>query len=145
MRRIATAFAFLLLIAGAGPAPAQANPLDGVAAGDLASIREVIEGQLDAFRVDDGDRAFSFASPSIRAMFQTSDRFMQMVRVGYPPVYRPRQVEFGQLVEFQGQPTQLVTLIGPDGRVVAAYYMMERQPDGFWRINGCLLQEAPAV
>jgi hypothetical protein len=145
MRPIAILFALVLLLSGWSPTPAQAGPLDDVSERDVLSIEQVIRGQLDAFQLDDGVRAFSLASPSIQAIFQSPDRFMQMVRAGYQPVYRPRQVEFGRLIEFQGQPTQLVTLVGPDGRVVAAYYLMERQPDGFWRIDGCILREAPAV
>ena len=145
MRPIGIVLAFVLVLTSWSVQAVRAGPLDDVTQGDAASIEQVIRSQLDAFQVDDGDLAFSFASPSIRAIFGTPDRFMQMVRTGYRPVYRPREVEFGRLIEFQGQPTQLVTLVGPDGRVVAAYYLMERQPDGIWRIDGCVLREAPAV
>ena len=34
-------------------------------------------------------------------------------------------------------------LVGPDFEVVTAYYVMQRQADGTWRINGCVLQAAP--
>lgn len=124
---------------------ATAGTLDEVTAQDRAAIRTVVESQLQAFRVDDGVRAFSYASPGIQAMFQTPARFMRMVRTGYQPVYRPQSVQFGRVIEYQGQPTQLVTLIAPDGDVVAAYYLMERQSDGVWRIDGCVLREAPAI
>ena len=43
---------------------------------------------------DDAKRAFSYAAPSIRAMFGTPERFLAMVRAGYPVVYRPPAVTF---------------------------------------------------
>lgn len=145
MRPIAMVLPLLLLVTVGSLRTAVADALDDVSGSDVTSIQAVISDQLEAFQADDGVRAFSFASPSIRAIFGTPDRFMQMVRTGYRPVYRPREVEFGRVIDLQGKPTQVVTLVGPDGRVVAAYYQMERQPDGIWRIDGCVLREAPAV
>ena len=31
---------------------------------------------------------------------------------------------------------------GPDGRPRIALYIMERQPDGSWKIDGCILTES---
>jgi hypothetical protein len=107
---------------------------------DRSAIRDVIEKQIDAFRADDAERAFGFASPTIRGMFGTAEIFMDMVRQGYPPVYRPRSVEFGALADLDGQPAQKVHIVGPDGRPVTAIYVMTRLPDGTWRIDGCYLQ-----
>ena len=46
------------------------------------AIEGVIQSQLDAFRQDDFATAFTFASPTIRGMFGTADRFGMMVRNG---------------------------------------------------------------
>lgn len=140
MRAIASvAVALVLAFASLWPAARAEAP-----AGDQAEmIRSVIEQQLEAFQVDDGDRAFAFASPNIKRMFQTPERFMAMVRQGYQPVYRPQEVRFLDVIDVQGTPTQRVLLIGPDGKVVVAYYGMEQQPDGGWKISGCVLQEGP--
>ncbi len=43
---------------------------------------------------DDAKRAFSYAAPSIRAMFGTPERFLAMVRAGYPVVYRAAGATF---------------------------------------------------
>jgi hypothetical protein len=67
---------------------------------------------------------------------------MAMVKGGYLPVYRPSQVEFGDIVDLEGQLTQRVRVVGPDGKPVMALYFMQRQPDGSWLINGCMLTEA---
>ena len=82
--RPATAFSLLavlgLLLGLAAPTLAQ-----DLSAADRSAIREAIQGQVDAFRRDDGEGAFGFASPSIRGMFGTSEIFMDMVRQGYQP------------------------------------------------------------
>jgi hypothetical protein len=134
-----------MLLAGLLVRPAAADALAGVGDADRGQIAAVIRQQLDAFRHDDGDTAFGFASPAIQGIFQTPGRFLDMVRTGYPPVYRPRAVEFRDLVDYRGQPTQRVLLVGPDGRPMVAYYMMQRQPDGGWKINGCVLMGADEV
>ncbi len=63
------------------------------------------------------------------------------MRTAYPAVYRPREVEFRDLLEIGGAPTQQVLVVGPDNVAYLAYYIMQRQPDGGWRINGCILQK----
>jgi hypothetical protein len=113
--------------------------------GDGAAFQAVIQSQLDAFRRDDGMAAFAHASPMIKGMFRTPDNFMAMVMQGYPQVYRPRSVDFGAVIVYRGQPTQLVYLTGPDGDAVIAYYQMQQQPDGTWQINGVFLEPASNV
>ena len=49
-------------------------------------------------------------------------------------------IDFEEIVELNGQPTQKVQVIGPDGRPVTAFYPMRQMPDGSWRIDGCYLQ-----
>lgn len=118
--------------------PAQSESLTLTDA-DRSSIRDVIEGQLAAFQRDDGAQAFSYASPTVRRQFVTPERFMHMVRTGYAPVYRPREVEFRDLVVAGDVPAQKVLLVGPDGVPVMAIYPMQRQADGSWKIDGCFL------
>ena len=124
----------------AGPVLATSTtPLDE---GDAASIRQVIEAQLQAFRADDSGEAFAYASPAIQSIFKNADTFMSMVRAGYKPVYRPREVEFRDLVPLEGRWTQRVLVVGPDGVPTVAQYVMEKQPDGSWRIDGCVLERS---
>jgi hypothetical protein len=102
--------------------PVRADEGATLGAADRAAIRAVVEEQLAAFQRDDERAAFRLASPTIQQQFQSSGNFMRMVRSGYKAVYRPRDV-----------------LIGPDGAPALAHYVMQRQPDGSWRINGCFL------
>jgi len=129
--------AFFLLFLATCTVNAQDSALSD---GDRAAIRDVIGKQVEAFRRDDGDAAFGLASPDIQHMFGTSETFMDMVRRAYQPVYRPRAFDFGNIVYLNGQPTQKVRVVGPDGRRVNAFYAMTRLPDGTWRIDGCFLQ-----
>jgi len=140
MTRAHRVLAGLLLAAtlvGLAPAPAAAEP---VSASDTQAVRAVVEAQLAAFAADDGQRAFSYASPSIRATFGSPERFMAMVRGSYPVVYRPSAVVFLHPVRVQGQLVQGVHLTDAEGALWLAVYSLERQPDSSWRISGCTVQ-----
>lgn len=122
----------LLLAAPAADTLAQAVQRPSPAA--QQAILGTIRAQLEAFQRDDGARAFSYATPSLRDLFQTPENFMAMVRGGYQPVYRPQSVEFLDARIVEGRTGQAVRFVGPDGRTVIAIYTMEQQPDGSWRI-----------
>jgi hypothetical protein len=125
----------------AGPALAQSagDAPSALGAPDREAIRGVIEAQLNAFQHDDGARAFGYATPAIQRKFGDAATFMQMVKSGYPAVYRPRSVAFDRLVDTEFGPDQILQVIGPDGAAYTAHYMMQKQPDGSWMINGCYL------
>lgn len=111
-------------------------------AGDAEDIRAVISAQIEAFRTDDAVAAFSYASPGIRSMFGSEDRFMKMVKSGYPSVYRASNVVFGELEPYRGGFRQEVHLTGPSGKSWVASYTLERQPDGSMKITGCVLRQS---
>ena len=128
----------LALLASHG-GPARAEDAAAVSPGDRAAITGVISRQIEAFRSDDAATAFGQASPTIQAMFGTPANFMAMVKRGYAPLYRPRQVEMRDLISRDGQVIQRVEVVGPDGVRELAQYAMERGPDGGWHISGCQL------
>lgn len=107
---------------------------------DQTAIQSLIQQQLEAFQRDDAEGAFQFASPAIQAQFGTAETFLQMVRQGYAPVYRPRGVLFGELLSLEGMPAQTVMLMSAHQELVEATYLMQQQSDGSWRIHGCLLK-----
>ena len=107
---------------------------------DKAQFRHIISDQMAAFRAGDAAAAFGFASPALQAKFGSAAMFMEMVRDGYQPVYRPKAVDFGTVVDRPQGPEQQVFVTAPDGGRYLAHYMMERQPDGSWRISGCYLE-----
>jgi hypothetical protein len=98
---------------------------------------------MQAFARDDAAAAYQFAAPGIREMFPDPDAFLAMVRRGYAPVYRHRSADFGAAQVNGDSVTQIVTLIDESGVVWTALYKLTRQPDGQWRIAGCVLAKAP--
>jgi hypothetical protein len=132
-------FAILLVLprlASADGAPSALPPPDRQA------IHQVIQSQLDAFQRDDAAAAYAFATPMIQRKFGDAGNFMQMVKQGYTPVYRPKSVAFEKLIDTESGPDQILHLIGPDGLAYTAHYLMQKQPDGTWMINGCFLTRA---
>lgn len=106
---------------------------------DESAIAAVIQQQLEAFQADDAELAFSFASPNVQDKFQTAEQFMTMVKAEYETVYRPQSVNFEEIGWIRGKPIQAVTILGPSGEWMTAYYQMEQQTDQTWRIAGCVL------
>ncbi len=107
-------------------------------------VQRVISDQLAAFLADDFDEAFTHASPNIKRLFGTSERFGQMVRNGYPMVHRPDQVTMLDQRQIDGQVMQRVMIRDAAGRVhMLAYQMIET--DQGWQINGVQLLRAPEV
>jgi hypothetical protein len=105
---------------------------------DWAAIKRVISQQLNALRAGDGERAFSYASPGIRAQFGDAQRFLTMVRNSYSPLLDARYTEFLEGAVIEGVIVQPVRLIAPDNTVLVALYTIEKH-QGAWRINGCQL------
>jgi hypothetical protein len=121
------------------------QPATDIGAAERAAIRQVVSDQMAAFQRDDAEAAFAFAAPNIQDMFGTPERFIAMVRQSYAPVYRPSEVKFDALVRVDGRVTQPVHVVGPDGVPQLALYFMELQPDGRWRITGCVLTVEPGA
>ncbi len=105
-------------------------------------VRATIEAQIDAFRRDDADVAYSYAAPSIKSMFPDPNAFLEMVKRGYRPVYRPQSYTFGRFAERDGTYFQQVALVGPDGLAYVALYTLERAGEGLV-ITGCVLRRVP--
>ncbi|MCL3880960.1 DUF4864 domain-containing protein [Marivita sp. GX14005] len=107
-------------------------------------IEGVIRSQIDAFLEDDFARAFTFAAPNIQRLFGTSETFGDMVRRGYPMVWRPQTLRFGALREKVGVLHQMVVIESADGAIHYLDYRMERI-DGAWRIAGVQILELPEL
>ena len=134
--------AFLFCLAFIAPAAAQ----PAITPDDLFEIRAVINRQIDAFRRDDAQGAFALVSPAVQQSFGTPERFLDVVRAAYRPVYRPAAIQFLEPVMFGTDAVQPLQLTDRAGAVWLAYYAMQRQKDGSWRASGChLVQPAKTV
>ena len=126
-------FVFLL-------APAKAeNP-------DRSAFQAVISGQLEAFKKDDGQTAYSFAAPIVKGIFPDAEIFMTMVKRGYEPIYKNTKYVFSDLTtDTLGRPAQHVIITATNGKRYEAVYAMQKQPDGSWKIAGVQMLEIPSV
>lgn len=106
-------------------------------------VTAVIGSQFEAFLNNDTETAFSFASPSIRRLFGTPERFGQMVQQGYPMVWRPAEVRYLDLREVAGGLWQRVMITDAQGRVHLLDYQMVKQESG-WKINAVHLLRGSA-
>lgn len=109
--------------------------------------QDIISRQLEAFLSGDFARAYTFASPDIKRIFPTLERFMSMVQSGYLPVLRPGNYAFGRSEQLPDGRIQWEVLIdGPDGKGYTATYFMEKQEDGSWKVDAVSLRrDAPGM
>ena len=135
----------VLLLGFAGSAFATPSTQPPLKAQDWRAIRQAITRQIDAFKRDDATAAFSYAAPSVRRQFRTPHEFMSMVRTGYRAVYRPRSLRFLDPFTVSSHVIQPLEVVSPDDAVMTAYYVMERQPNGSWKIAACTLEASAAL
>mmetsp|Transcript_29471 Transcript_29471/g.57739 ORF Transcript_29471/g.57739 Transcript_29471/m.57739 type:complete len:134 (-) Transcript_29471:398-799(-) len=118
--------------------------LAGAVAAQDAEIEGVIGSQIEAFKADDFARAFEFASPSIRGIFQTPENFGRMVAQGYPMVWRPAEVTYLELREIGGALWQKIEIVDGDGAVHYLDYQMIETAEG-WKISAVRFAEASGL
>ena len=104
-----------------------------------------MRAQLAAFVAEDAELAFSYAAPNIRSLFQTPERFMAMVRQGYPVVYRPAALLFLTPKALDAAVVQPVQMRDSSGKSWLAMYTLQRQTDASWLISACVLVPDRAV
>lgn len=109
-----------------------------------AAIENTIQSQINAFLMDDFPKAFTYASPMIQGLFGTPENFGNMVRNGYPMVWRPDEVRYLELREISGRLWQKVMIRDGAGTLHFLDYQMVQGPDG-WMINGVQTLQPPQV
>ena len=118
------------------------NGAYAITASDEEEIMSVVSAQLQAFQDDDFEKAYSYASPTIKTIFPDYKKFRDMVVGQYQAVYRPKSINIGSVSTEGGVPFLEVYLVDPDGIFVTAIYSMQQQENGSWLINGCFLSQA---
>ena len=110
-------------------------------AGPKEDVQATLSLQLEAFLKDDFDTAFTFASPSIRSMFQTPQNFGQMVQRGYPMVWRPQKFNFLEHRQDPTGRTQDIQIIDQSGTAHYLRYFLIDTTKG-WKISGVQFLDA---
>tara|TARA_B110000503_G_C6968993_1_gene338408 strand:- start:68 stop:598 length:531 start_codon:yes stop_codon:yes gene_type:complete len=106
-----------------------------VTAGEKEDVQATIKGQFLAFLEGDVNRAFTYASSSIRSMFGTPENFGEMVQRGFPMVWRPAGVKFLEHKETPQGRTQDVQIFDAAGTAHYLRYFVTPTPSG-WKISG---------
>ncbi|WP_224813754.1 DUF4864 domain-containing protein [Hasllibacter sp. MH4015] len=107
------------------------------------AIEAVIGSQFDAFRAEDVQEAWRYASPNIQGIFGDPQRFGAMVQQAFPMVWSPGQVNFVDLQALGGLLVQRVEVVDQAGNLHYLGYAMVETDDG-WRINGVQILRAPS-
>lgn len=128
-----TLLALFLSLSVGTAAHAQDNP-----------VADTINDQITAFLADDFDTAFSYASPNLKRLFGSPERFGQMVVDGYPMVHRPAEVTMLEQQAVGESVMQRVMIRDQGGRLHVLGYQMVETDDG-WQINGVQILRAPDV
>jgi hypothetical protein len=123
-----SALALALLLVGVASAWAQAAKTDA----KTAAVPVV--KQLEAFRRNDFDTAFTFASGMIQSRFDRRD-FEIMVRRGYPEIAQSTFAAVTRTeLESPGLAYVTVKIRGANGQSIEALYELVWEDD--WKING---------
>ena len=104
-------------------------------AGDKEDIQATISRQLEAFRIDDFAKAFSYASPSIQSIFGGPDNFESMVKRGYPMVWKPGKVIFLSVDPYPHGMAQNIQIFDRNKKAHYLRYYMVKLGDN-WKISG---------
>ena len=112
---------------------------------DIAkAAAEPIMRQLEAFRQNDYDAAYVFASAEIKQMFDRP-AFERMVKGGYPEIARSTFAIISRTeVRPDGHVNILVRVNGANGLGIEALYEMVRESDG-WKVNGVATRPDPGL
>ena len=126
-----------ILVAVVSLAPAvHAQPPDVKAAAEPA-LR-----QLDAFRRNDYDTAYTFASREIHRLFDRQ-AFERMVRTGYPEIADSLRAHVASTrVAPDGSVYLIIKVHGANGQHIEALYEMVRE-FGSYKINGVVARPDP--
>ena len=110
-------------------------------ADEKADIQSTISNQLRAFASDNFIEAFTHASPGIKDIFGTVENFSNMVKKGYPMVWRYNNFEFLNLEETPQGYSQIVRITDQNDKLFLLKYFMKNVA-GIWKISGVSIIEA---
>ena len=110
-------------------------------ADERADIQSTISDQLRAFASDNFIEAFTHASPGIKDIFGTVENFSNMVKKGYPMVWRYNNFEFLSLEETPQGYSQIVRITDQNDKLFLLKYFMKNVA-GIWKISGVSIIEA---
>ena len=108
-----------------------------VFADESEMVRNTISSQIEAFKENNIEKAFTFAAPNIQAQFSNPEVFGLMVKNGYPIIWRPKSFKFTKFQDLGNKSIQRVLFQSYNGSLETYDYILEKHDD-LWKIAGVL-------
>ena len=103
----------------------------------MEEVHYTISSQIDAFKKNDVNEAYTFAAPNIQAQFPNPDTFGLMVKNGYPIIWKPKSFKFVKFKDLGDKCIQRVLFQSYEGSLETYDYILEKN-NNLWRIAGVL-------
>ena len=103
----------------------------------MEEVHYTISSQIDAFKKNDVNEAYTFAAPNIQAQFPNPDTFGLMVKNGYPIIWKPKSFKFVKFKDLGDKCIQRVLFQSYEGSLETYDYIVEKN-NNLWRIAGVL-------
>ncbi len=110
----------------------------------LQAIHKIISMQIQAFRDNEPDEAYSFASDFIKAKFPSPAIFMAMVKGSYPMIWGPEKYKFVEQRNHASNVIQRVVFTDTDDNLYFFDYLLLKT-DNTWKIHGVYLVQSGGV
>lgn len=111
----------------------------------IEAMHAVIRGQIHAFRADDAEAAYAYASPAVQRRFANPAQFVAMVRETYSTVVEHQSFTFIDEIITPAGPAQRVEFVSKDGLVWGGIYTFVEAEDGQLLISGVVLRRENAL
>ena len=105
---------------------------------DFVITKKIISQQLEAFKVNDASKAYSFAAPFIKMRFEDPESFMSMVKDNYEPISNAKDFYFLKFKINNGNIYHQLQVISKSNQSYMATYSLIFIEDE-WKISGCAL------
>lgn len=146
MKRLALIVTMFMALGGwLSRADAEETPEQQLRENEVAEIRSAVETQIDALANDDAATAFDLTTENTRTRLGSPDNFLRIIKESYEPVYRHRLALYSSPQVVLGKVYQAVRLTDLESHVWVAIYLMHKDEEGTWKIDGCQLVQTPAV
>jgi hypothetical protein len=139
-------FGILITVAGAAgflSAAESGSTLPPSIEATRQEISAIVHQQLDAFKVRDWERAYTFAAAGIREKFSLSD-FTAMVQSNYPQLLQGRAASDLAITDDGVRGTLELRVVTTDDALAHFRYFLQRE-DNSWRIVGVIPFEPPST
>ena len=138
MRKIAVFFLAMMTLAGVRAQTPDATRIRLSAPEVRKEIVAVVSAQLDAFRADDWEKAYSYSARTFQSVMSL-DQFATLISRNYTVVWKNTRAEFA-LPSDNGRVAVVAVRVFSGGKSEAYNWLLVKE-GGTWRITGVVPQK----